>query len=106
VHFVAATVADSLARFAPSPARELVVAGGGALNAAQLEALAARCSLPVLPSSAVGVDPKAREALVFAVLAAACALGMPLSHPGATGARPGRVLGKLSRGGCRTAEPG
>jgi anhydro-N-acetylmuramic acid kinase len=43
-----------------------------------------------------GVDPDAREALVFAVLAACCAIGEPVTSPRATGARAGAVLGKLS----------
>jgi len=33
---------------------------------------------------------------LFAVLAAACVLEIPLSHPGATGAPFGRCLGKIS----------
>ena len=36
------------------------------------------------------------QLLCFAVLAARCVRGEPSTHPGATGARAGRVLGKLS----------
>jgi len=61
-----------------------------------LDALARRVPCAVASSAAVGVDPKAREALVFAVLGARCALGIPSTDPGATGARRGRVLGKWS----------
>jgi hypothetical protein len=43
-----------------------------------------------------GVPIEAREGLVFAVLAARCVLGLPSTHPGATGAARGRVLGKIS----------
>ncbi|MEZ6014180.1 MAG: anhydro-N-acetylmuramic acid kinase [Planctomycetota bacterium] len=49
----------------------------------------------VVTSAAVGVPPDAREALVFAALGARCLIGEPSTLPGATGARPGRVLGKL-----------
>jgi anhydro-N-acetylmuramic acid kinase len=95
VELVAATVADALERFVRPPAR-LLVAGGGARNPALLAALARLLPCPVATSAEAGVDPKAREALVFAVLGARCALGIPSTHPGATGARAGRVLGKLS----------
>jgi anhydro-N-acetylmuramic acid kinase len=93
--FVAATVADSLERFV-KPVERLLVAGGGVRNPALLAALARRLPGPVATTAEAGVDPKAREALVFAVLGARCALGFPSTHPGATGARAGRVLGKLS----------
>lgn len=108
VDFVAATVADALERHAPERPSALYVAGGGARNPAQMAALARRTGIDVRSSSAVGVDPKAREALVFAVLGAACALGIPVTHPGATGARAGRTLGKISpySAGCRSTRPG
>lgn len=91
---VALSVARALERWAPR-ARRLVVAGGGAQNPALLRELAAHAALPVSVSSAHGVDPKAREALAFAVLAAHAVLGLPISDPSATGASSGRVLGKL-----------
>lgn len=94
VELVARSVADALERFAP-PAR-LLVAGGGARNPGLLAALARLLPCPVATSAEAGVDPKAREALVFAVLGARRALDLPSTHPGATGARSGRVLGKLS----------
>jgi 1,6-anhydro-N-acetylmuramate kinase len=50
----------------------------------------------VLSSGERGVDPDAREGLVFAVLAARAVLGIPSTAPLATGALPGRVLGKIS----------
>ncbi len=105
-HLVAATVAGSLARFSPEPVAELVVAGGGVFHRTLMRALEQRSGVPVRSSAAHGVDPKAREALVFAVLAAACVLGIPLSHPGATGAPRGRCLGKISAAGCRVPDRG
>lgn len=94
--FVAESVASALRSFVSARVDRLVVAGGGAHNPTLVAALAARCPCPVETSEAVGVDPDAREALVFAVLAARCILGVPVTHPGATGARVGRVLGKIS----------
>jgi anhydro-N-acetylmuramic acid kinase len=94
--FVAESVALALRRFVDASVDRLVVAGGGAHNRALVAALSARCPCRVETSDTVGVDPDAREALVFAVLAARCILGVPMTHPGATGARVGRVLGKIS----------
>ena len=48
-----------------------------------------------MSSDGAGVPPDGREALVFAVLGARCLAGEPSTRPGATGAREGRVLGKL-----------
>ncbi|TAJ07629.1 MAG: anhydro-N-acetylmuramic acid kinase [Planctomycetota bacterium] len=105
VDFVAAHVALALEHHAPRAhgaaydavaPRELVVAGGGALHPGLLAALARRTRARVVASSAHGVDPKAREALAFALLGAHCVLGRPLDARAATGARAPRVLGKLS----------
>jgi len=77
-----------------APAR-LLVAGGGVHHGPLLAALGRATGLDAVPSSAAGVDPDAREALCFALLARRAALGRPSTDPGATGARPGAVLGKL-----------
>jgi anhydro-N-acetylmuramic acid kinase len=61
-----------------------------------MNTLALRCPQPVASGEDFGVDPDAREALVFATLGARCALALPVTRPSATGARAGRVLGKLS----------
>jgi len=50
--------------------------------------------VPVGSTAELGVDPDAREGLVFATLALACVLGIPVTRRGATGARDGSVLGK------------
>jgi anhydro-N-acetylmuramic acid kinase len=96
VAFVVESVVLAIERFAPARCERLLVAGGGVRNRALIAALSEASPVPVGTSDQVGVDPKAREALVFAVLGARCALGIPSTHTGATGARPGRVLGKLS----------
>lgn len=95
---VAESVAHALAHFVPKPPNELLVAGGGVHNRALMQALGSSAGMAVVSSAERGVDPDAREALVFAVLGSATVLELPLSHPGATGARPGRVLGKISPG--------
>ncbi len=97
VELVATSVADALERFADPRPTTLVVAGGGARNAALVRALARRFPGALVPSEAAGVPADAREALVFALLAARFVLGQPSTDPAATGARRGVVLGKLSR---------
>ncbi len=97
VELVATSVVLALERFAPARPETLLVAGGGTRNRTLMRALAERAPCRVATSDEAGVDPKAREALVFAVLGARCPLGIPSTHEGATGARRGRVLGKLSR---------
>ena len=92
---VASTVADALARFAPAPPRRLILAGGGAHHRGLVRALERLGSLEVCSSRACGVDPDAREALVFAALARAAVLGRPTTRRWATGAREGAVLGAL-----------
>lgn len=97
VAFIARHIGDAVTRFGPVGGGWLVVCGGGARNAALMDALARGLPLPVCTGEDFGVDPDAREALVFAVLAARCALGLPSTDPAATGARAGQVLGKLSQ---------
>jgi len=50
----------------------------------------------VATSEALGVDPKAKEAVAFAVLANETLFGHPGNVPSVTGARGPRVLGKIS----------
>ena len=95
VRFIAGWVDVAAERFLPQePPPTWVAAGGGVRNAALMAALGATRS--VRSSSSVGVDPDAREALVFAALAARALVGEPVTRPETTGARAGRVLGKLS----------
>ena len=93
--FVALSVARALRDF-DVRAQWLVVCGGGVHHQRVMNTLALRCPQPVASGDDFGVDPDAREALVFATLGARCALAIPVTRPSATGARAGRVLGKLS----------
>jgi anhydro-N-acetylmuramic acid kinase len=82
---------------------EVVLSGGGARNiflAGRIEAALAR-ALPVpVPvrtgAEALGIDPDAREAAAFALLAWAHLHGIPGSLPQVTGAAGPRVLGTLT----------
>jgi anhydro-N-acetylmuramic acid kinase len=95
--FVARSVAEAR-RFFPSPPRSFVACGGGVRNRTLALALERALGVPAVPSERFGVDPDAREALVFAILAARAVLGIPSTHPQATGARVGRILGSLTPG--------
>lgn len=104
VELVADSVAESLALdLGTTPAR-VAVAGGGVHHLLLMERLEARAGIAVRSSAERGVDPDAREALLFGLFAAAHVLEValpqatctsaPSSFP--TGARGARILGKLS----------
>lgn len=97
---VARAIADGVVRWAdPGVDGEVVVTGGGVENPALMERL--RTALEpraVLRGDVLGVDPAAKEAVAFAVLAWAHVTGRPGSVPSATGAAGPRVLGSLTPG--------
>jgi len=91
-----ASIAGALERFAPRGA-EVVVSGGGVHNATLLGGLrAARPELRFASSAEFGVDPDAKEALLFALLAYELVRGRPANVPNVTGARGSRLLGALA----------
>ncbi|MEY2745705.1 MAG: anhydro-N-acetylmuramic acid kinase [Planctomycetota bacterium] len=97
VELVARTIADALrAALAKqphlAPVGPLVVAGGGVRNPALLEALRRHVG-PLVDAGEVGPAARAREGLLFALLAARHVAGIPSTHPGATKASAGGVLG-------------
>lgn len=94
--FVARAAVQGARDFAPAGSTWLLACGGGVSNQRVLSALGAHSPWPVATSAEFGVHPDAREALVFALLAVRCVLGVPSTSTTATGARAGRVLGKLS----------
>lgn len=94
--FVAESVAAGVRRWVGEPIAELLVSGGGARNRTLMAALGAVLApIPVRSLEAVGLDPDAKEAVAFAVLANETLFGHPGNVPGATGAAGPRVLGKL-----------
>ena len=91
--FTAKTVVDALRG---RPVQELVVTGGGMLNAtlmARLEAMLWPAA--VRPGTVYGLPALAREPIAFALLAAECVAGRPAGLPSVTGARRAAVLGKI-----------
>lgn len=82
----------------PVPAEaEVIVSGGGRKNRALMDGLARRLApRPVVPVDARGLDGDFKEAVAFAVLAWASALGQPVNLPSVTGARHPARCGRLS----------
>ena len=75
-------------------ADEVIASGGGVHNKFLMERLGEL--IPVRSSAEFGIDPDAKEAIAFAVLAYECARGRPGNLPSATGARRAVILGKRS----------
>jgi anhydro-N-acetylmuramic acid kinase len=95
VALTAATVADAVSAHC-GDAEEVLVCGGGARNAALMNALSQRLvPRPVLPTSARGVPVDQVEALAFAWLAREALASRPGNLPAVTGARGPRVLGAI-----------
>ncbi len=90
----AATIAMASAPFRPT---ELIVSGGGAHNPQILSHLAAFLPGVALSTSAgYGIDPDAKEAIAFAILACQTWRRKPSNLPAATGARRPVILGKIN----------
>jgi anhydro-N-acetylmuramic acid kinase len=95
----AQSVADAFRRHLPGPVDEVIVSGGGALNPTLMGMLAEHLApARVLSSAEIGLDPSAKEALAFAVLAVETAQGRCNNAPAATGAKAAAVLGKIVPG--------
>jgi len=92
----AATIAASVTRFAPGT-REVIAAGGGTHNRQLMAQIAA-----FLPKSRItttaefGIDPDAKEAIAFAILAHRTWQRRTGNLPSATGARRAVILGKIT----------
>jgi anhydro-N-acetylmuramic acid kinase len=96
----ARSIADAYRRWVvPRGVEEVVVTGGGALNPTLLRRIRALLDpLPVHDGTVLGIDPEAKEAVAFAVLAWAHCHGIPANVPAATGAAGPRVLGSYTPG--------
>lgn len=106
VELTARSVAMAYERFLPDGGiDEVVLAGGGARNPTLVRALVrALGPLPVKTGGeALGIDPDAREAAAFALLAWARVNGIAGNLPAVTGARGPRVLGSLHAAGRERA---
>ena len=82
--FTIESVAAALRHVPRAPHRWLVT-GGGRLNRAIMQGLAAELGVPVDPVESVGWDGNGMEAHCFGYLAVRSIRGLPLSFPGTTG---------------------
>jgi anhydro-N-acetylmuramic acid kinase len=93
----AGAVAIGIKRFVEFPVKDLIVSGGGSHNRQILAYL--KSFLPELTlktSNQFGIDPDAKEAIAFAILAHETWHRRPSNLPSATGARKAVILGKVS----------
>ncbi len=107
VELTARTVADALNEFVRprGPIDAVYVSGGGVRNATLMVALRRQLGdVRVERLDALGVEPDAKEALAFALLAHLTLCGEPGNVPGATGARHAAVLGHVTPGEIRSEE--
>jgi anhydro-N-acetylmuramic acid kinase len=94
--FTAATIAVAIQRFAPAT-QEVIAAGGGTHNRQLMAQLAAFLpQVRITNSAEFGIDPDAKEAIAFAILAYRTWRREPGNLPSATGARHPVVLGSIT----------
>jgi anhydro-N-acetylmuramic acid kinase len=94
--FTAATISLAIGRFVEPhfAVDECLVSGGGVHNPLLMAYLAAFLpTVQVKSLGEAGIDPDAKEAIAFAVFAAARKLGKPANLPSVTGARRPAMLG-------------
>jgi anhydro-N-acetylmuramic acid kinase len=100
--FVGRSVAEAIRRWIPGGlggTLQIVASGGGIHNPALMAGLrAAVGTVPVRTLRDFGVDPDAKEALLFALLGNDRLFGIPTSIPSITGARKAVSLGKIAGG--------
>ncbi len=93
----AASVGRALREFLPHFPDELIVSGGGTRNATLMSYLRQQVpGVPVKTTDELGIPSEAKEAIAFALLAAATLDGEPGNVPAATGARRRVVLGSVT----------
>jgi len=98
--FTARTVGDAYRRWViPLGVDEVFLAGGGGRNPALVRAIQNELDpLPVRPWEELGMNPDAREAAAFALMAWAHLRRIPANVPQATGSEGTRVLGSWTPG--------
>ena len=95
-YFTAFSVAKSYRRFLPTPPREVIVSGGGALNRTLMRHLATLLRpIPVRSIASYGLHPQAKEPIAFALLALRALRGQANHLPSTTGASRARILGTI-----------
>ena len=100
--FTAQSIARAYRRFLPDLPDEVILCGGGARNGFLVEMLRRGLApAAVRRMDELGIDGDAKEALSFAMLAAAAIRGQANNVPSATGASGAVVCGKIVPGRTR-----
>lgn len=100
VAFTARSIGEAYRTWLPAgDSTSVYLTGGGARNPSLFGAIAREVApWPVRPGSELGLDPDAREAAAFAILAWAHLARIPANLPEATGSEGPRVLGSWTPG--------
>lgn len=94
--FTARTITQAYEQFLPSLPDEIILCGGGCRNKTLVNMLAHQLhNVKILTTGDFGIDPDAKEAVSFAILAWATVKGIPNNIPSATGAKTSAILGKI-----------
>ncbi len=97
VELTARSVGDAYHRFVREPVADVLLSGGGARNPALFDAIVRSLAPRVVRRfDDAFFDGEAKEAVAFALLGYLHLSGRPGNVPPATGARGGRILGKLT----------
>lgn len=92
----AESIACAYNRFLPELPDEMILCGGGCRNKTLVKMLQEKLpEVRILTTDDFGINPDAKEALSFAILAYATIKGRPNNVPGVTGAEKGLILGKI-----------
>ena len=93
----ASAIVRALREFLPHFPDEVIASGGGVKNHVMMSFLKAQLAhVPLRTTDELGVPGDAKEAIAFALLAAATLDGVPANVPAATGARRRVVLGSVT----------
>lgn len=95
-HWSAVQIARAIDQIAPPSDTEILASGGGTENQCLMGALRQYTPLPIIPTDAFGIPSAAREAVAFALLAAATLDNQPSNVPSVTGASHPVVLGSIT----------
>lgn len=95
-YITASSVLDALHRLLGRLPDELIVSGGGCRNNSIMGFLRATPGMVVRTTDEYGLPAEAKEAVAFALLAAATLDGVPANVPSVTGARRSVVLGSIT----------
>jgi anhydro-N-acetylmuramic acid kinase len=95
-YVTASTILDAIHRQLGRMPDEIIVSGGGSRNGSIMGYLHATPDVVVRTTDDYGLPAEAKEAVAFAILAAATIDGVPSNVPSVTGARRQVLLGSIT----------